>query len=383
MQIPPCSLYIHIPWCLQKCVYCDFNSATLSSSSDQKGYIEVLLKDLQQELKLFDQREINSIFIGGGTPTILSAENIKQLLEGIFANTKISRSAEITIEANPETLNKEKLKVLFTNGVNRISFGVQTFADQQLQFLKRAHSSAKAIQVIQTAQEIGFKNINIDLMFGLPQQSNRQMLDDINKAVQLKPTHISHYQLTLEPNTPLAVQNPTMPNEEQLTSMYAESRSHLQEHGFINYETSAFAKPGFECQHNINYWQFGDFIGIGAGAHGKQTIINNSSSNQITRYSKPNDYLEYIQQIASNADSRCSELLSEQDIILDFMINAMRLNTGWDKQLFIDRTGLDFATLEPKLKHLSESGLILLKDSQIQPTAKGRMLLDEILGVFV
>ncbi len=378
MQIPPCSLYIHIPWCLQKCIYCDFNSTTLSNSTDQKRYIEVLLKDLQQELKLSDQREINSIFIGGGTPTILSAENIKQLLEGIFADTKTSSSAEITIEANPETLDKAKLTQLYKSGINRISFGVQTFNDQQLQFLKRAHSSAKAIQIIQTAQDIGFENINIDLMFGLPQQSSRQMLDDIDKAVELKPTHISHYQLTLEPNTHLAAQNPTMPDEEQLASMYAESRTHLQEYGFINYETSAFAKPGFECQHNLNYWQFGDFIGIGAGAHGKLT-----QDNQIIRYNKPNDIQSYIKQVEDQKFAQNNEYLSQYDAVLDFMINAMRLNTGWDKQLFIDRTGLDFATIEPKLKHLSESGLILIKDNQIQPTAKGKMLLDEILGVFV
>lgn len=383
MQIPPCSLYIHIPWCLQKCTYCDFNSTTISDSTDQKRYIDALFQDLQQELKLFEHRKINSIFIGGGTPTILSIDNIGRLLDGIFSCAQINSSAEITIEANPETLDNKKIKSLLTSGINRISFGVQTFDDRQLQSLNRAHTSDKAIYIIKTAQDIGFENINIDLMFGLPQQSIEQMLYDIDKAVVLNPTHISHYQLTLEPDTPLALQNPTMPDEDLLTSMYAESRNHLAKHEFINYETSAFAKTGFECQHNLNYWQFGDFIGIGAGAHGKQTILNQDTSNQIIRYSKPNDYRKYIQSADQKEVMRSSDKLSQQEIILEFMINAMRLNHGWSKQLFTERTEINFIAVESKLRNLSEEGLIQLTADHIQPTTKGRMLLDEILGVFV
>ncbi len=378
MQTPPCSLYIHIPWCLQKCVYCDFNSTAITQTADQNKYIKALIQDLKQEVKLLQRKSISSVFIGGGTPTILSAENINKLLNEVLNAAPIENAAEITIEANPETLDKTKLTELYKSGINRISFGVQTFDDQQLHNLNRAHTSSKVISIIQTAQDIGLENINIDLMFGLPKQSSIQMLSDIEKAVELNPKHISHYQLTLESGTPLAAQKPTMPNEDQLASMYAESRIHLAKYGFVNYETSAFAKPGYECKHNLNYWQFGDFIGIGAGAHGKLT-----NGKQIIRYSKPNEIQSYIEQVENQKSLLSKECLSQHDTVLDFMINAMRLNSGWNKQLFIDRTGVDFSIIEPKLNALSNSGLISFNGNQIQPTSRGKMLLDEILAAFV
>ncbi len=326
---------------------------------------------------LHKDRKIRSIFIGGGTPTILPTTQIKKLIDQVKANSDIGRNIEITIEANPETVDKQKLLELKNTGINRFSFGIQTFDDKTLKYLNRAHSSEKAISAIKAAQDIGLTNINIDLMFGLPGQTLEQMINDIDKAVVLKPTHISHYQLTLEPETKLAELKPNMPSEELLTEMYSRSRPYLTQLGYSNYETSAFAKPDFECQHNLNYWKFGDYIGIGAGAHGKQT-----TKDGIIRYHKPSDYREYIEAV-NNGDARTAEVLNSSDIILEFMINAMRLNNGWDKQLFQKRTGLDYSAIESRINELATSGLIEIQEDIIGPTAQGRMLLDEILGEFV
>ncbi len=377
MQTPPLSLYIHIPWCLQKCIYCDFNSEPFCNKDDKDSYIDAVCTDIKHELLLHKDRKIHSIFIGGGTPTILPIEKIKQLISTASPNFATNYDTEVIIEANPETVDKQKLIEIKQAGVNRISFGVQTFSDKQLQYLNRAHSSAKAKEIIKTAQEVGISNINIDLMFGLPEQTIEQMLDDIDQAVALNPTHISHYQLTLEPDTKLASMNPQMPSEELLTDMYAQSRNHLAQLGYHNYETSAFAKPGYECRHNLNYWQFGDFIGVGAGAHGKHT-----TSNSIVRYHKPSDYRAYISSVESG-NPRQSEALTEQEIILEFMINAIRLTLGWDKQLFTERTGIKYSAIESKLKKLAKTGLLEISQDIVRPTDKGRMLLDEILGEFV
>ncbi len=371
------SLYIHIPWCLQKCIYCDFNSSAITKSENIENYITALKNDLQQELSFFENRKINTVFIGGGTPTVLSTEQIKQLLDTIYSNINPNNDLEITIEANPETLDQTKLLAIKQGGINRISFGVQTFDDHKLQYLNRAHTSTKAIDIIKCAQDLELTNINIDLMFGLPEQSIQQMLDDIDMAANLNPTHISHYQLTLEPDTKLATLNPQMPDEELLTEMYAQSRPYLNNLGFNNYETSAFAKPSFECRHNLNYWQFGDFIGIGAGAHGKQSI-----DGKVIRYAKPKNPELYISTV-NQKNSRQSETLSESEIILEFMINAMRLTNGWNKQLFTDRTQIKLSMIEEKIEQLVDSGLLLFAKDIIRPTAKGRMLLDEILKKFV
>ncbi|THB72827.1 MAG: radical SAM family heme chaperone HemW [Gammaproteobacteria bacterium] len=377
MQPQPLSLYIHIPWCLQKCFYCDFNSTAITESTELDKYIAALGKDLRQELSACTQQNIKTIFIGGGTPTILPTKKLTNLLNTVYANINIDSSTEISIEINPETIDREKLLTLNQSGINRISFGVQTFDNQQLQYLNRAHTSTKAIEVLKTAQNIGLSNINIDIMFGLPDQSIDQVLADINKAADLNPTHISHYQLTLEPETKLATTNPQMPDEELLAEMYGQSRSLLAKLGYHNYETSAFAKPGFECKHNLNYWQFGDFIGIGAGAHGKQTF-----EDKIIRYHKPDNYREYINAVEQES-ARKSELLLESEIVIEFMINAMRLTDGWNRQLFADRTGIDFSAIEEKVWRLVKLGLIECDATIVRPTVKGKMLLDEVLREFV
>jgi oxygen-independent coproporphyrinogen-3 oxidase len=289
----PLSLYIHVPWCIHKCPYCDFNSHEIKNATNtipEATYIAALLHDLEQELPSIWGRRLYTIFIGGGTPSLLSGQGMKQLITGLRERLPMRPNMEITLEANPGTFEQHRFNAYYAAGINRLSIGIQSFNSKHLRILERIHDENEALQASHIANKAGFANINLDLMFGLPEQSIEEALDDLQQAIDCNPSHLSWYQLTIEPNTFFHHQRPDkLPNNDQLANIQEAGIALLKQHGYHQYEVSAFAKVGKECLHNRNYWEFGDYIGIGAGAHGKI-----SSNGQITRYHKhkhPNDYL--------------------------------------------------------------------------------------------
>ncbi len=378
--LPPLSLYVHIPWCVRKCPYCDFNSHENKSQISEKQYVSALINDLEQELPDIWGRQLSTIFIGGGTPSLFSPEAIDELLCGIRARLPFSIDTEVTLEANPGTVEADKFREFRAAGINRLSIGVQSFNDDALQRIGRIHGRKEAIRAAELSHDAGFDNFNLDLMFGLPQQSLPQALEDIHTAIALEPTHISHYQLTLEPNTPFHHQPPTLPEDELLWSMQEQCQEKLAESNYGQYEVSAYAKPNKQCAHNLNYWQFGDYIGIGAGAHGK---ISNAQFQTITRHAKlraPHDYVEH-----AGSDKRSSHRnqLSHSDIGFEFMLNALRLQDGFPSSLFSAHTGLPITVMESQLKQAEEQELIEWSATHIRPTEKGKIYLNNLLQLFL
>ncbi|MFC1749231.1 radical SAM family heme chaperone HemW [Pseudomonadota bacterium] len=378
--LPPLSLYIHIPWCVRKCPYCDFNSHENKHSVSEKQYVAALIADLDQELPEIWGRQLHSIFIGGGTPSLFSAEAIDELLCGIRARLPFTADTEVTLEANPGAIEANKFQEFHAAGINRLSIGVQSFNDDALQRIGRIHGRKEAIRAAELAHDAGFDNFNLDLMFGLPQQSLKQALEDINTAISLEPTHLSHYQLTLEPNTEFHHQPPVLPKDELLWDMQDKCQEKLAIGNYGHYEVSAYAKPNRQCQHNLNYWQFGDYIGIGAGAHGK---ISNAQFQTITRHVKRRHPQEYLQH-ASN-ELRCSSRnnLSQKDTGFEFMLNALRLKEGFASSLFAAHTGLPISTVEAPLKQAEEQALIEWTATHIRPTEKGAAYLNDLLQLFL
>ena len=298
-KFPPLSLYVHIPWCVQKCPYCDFNSHAQKGAIPEQEYVQHLIADLEADLEKYQasiqNRPLHSIFIGGGTPSLFSAESIKLLLAEIQRRIPFSENIEITMEANPGTVEAERFKGYVDAGVTRISMGIQSFNDDKLQRLGRIHNAAEAKSAVSLAKVSGLKSFNLDLMHGLPNQTLEEALDDLRQAIKLAPPHLSWYQLTIEPNTMFAYRPPTLPDDDELWDIFEQGHQLLTEAGYQQYETSAYSKPGFQCQHNLNYWRFGDYLAIGCGAHGKLTF----SDGKILRFSKtkhPKGYLrgEYL-----------------------------------------------------------------------------------------
>jgi oxygen-independent coproporphyrinogen-3 oxidase len=380
----PLSLYIHIPWCIKKCPYCDFNSHAINDKSlveFEKFYIQALLDDLEHDLPLIWGRSVQTIFIGGGTPSLFSPVNIKNLISKIRSYVNLLPSAEITLELNPATIdqkNQDKLAGFYVAGINRLSIGVQSFNDKFLQNLGRVHNSDEAINTIENAKLAGFQNINLDIMFGLPTVQNiDEALSDLNIAVKLQPQHISWYQLTLEPNTNFYKNPPILPNDDTLWNMQTIGQTFLKQNNYSQYEISAYTKDSNHCQHNINYWQFGDYLGIGAGAHAK---ISNVVENTITRYSKhkmPKLYLNAVNKIDS------TNILSANEIYLEFMLNALRLNSGFHKNLFHKRTNLKLDIINDKIDFLTAKKWLEIKQEFIRSTPLGRQFLDSLLEVFI
>ncbi len=375
-ELPPLSLYIHLPWCIKKCPYCDFNSHAVKSELPELDYIKVLLNDLANDIEYFQiNRPIGSIFIGGGTPSLFSATSIFSLLEGIFKQLLVNKDAEITLEANPSTFETKKFKDYREAGVNRLSIGVQSFNEQHLKKLGRIHNSQEALKAAEIAHSSGFDNFNLDLMFALPQQSYQQALADIKQAIDLKPSHISLYQLTLEPNTFFHRFPPMLPNDEVIVNMQDQCQQLLAEHNFKHYEVSAYAKNSFQCKHNFNYWQFGDYLGIGAGAHGK---ISQQLPNQIYRTSKiknPQLYLETIK--------REIKLIKLTELPLEFMMNQLRLKEGFSLENYHKMTGLSVTTLEPALTTVITEKLLYKQQKRYFCTKKGWNFLDTVLEKFI
>ncbi|MDA8905073.1 radical SAM family heme chaperone HemW [Candidatus Thioglobus sp.] len=373
LELPPLALYIHFPWCVKKCPYCDFNS---HEGSIHNGYIKALLKDLDDDLKFIQNRKIHSIFIGGGTPSLMSIEDAYELFDGLNERLSISKNIEITLEANPGTFEVEKFSEFRKAGINRLSVGVQSFKDNQLKFLGRIHSGDDALRAISEAKKVGFDNLNIDLMYGLKDQTIDMCLEDVMQAIELKPSHISFYQLTLEPNTLFAKYPPKLPIDEKIWDMGEQGAALLNQNGFRQYEVSAYSERPSE--HNINYWKFGDYIGIGAGAHGKITDVE---SQQIFRTLKPKSPKDYLSKMQTGEDISTKKEVG--NVAFEFMLNSLRLKDGFSSSLFESRTGLLIKSLSSELGRAENLGLLENKSNWIKPTSKGFNFLNELQEIFL
>ena len=368
----PLSLYIHIPWCVRKCPYCDFNSHEVTTSLQEKEYVEALALDLAEDAHLSEGRQIESIFIGGGTPSLFSPDSIRQILVHVQDLLVVAPDAEVTLEANPGTLTEgaSRLRGFVEAGVNRISIGAQSFTPRHLEALGRIHTADEAHKAFEFARQAGFSNINIDVMHGLPDQDLASALFDLNTAIALSPEHISWYQLTIEPNTVFFNRPPRLPDEDTEASIFEGGSALLAARGYQRYEISAFARPGRRSHHNLNYWQFGDYLGIGAGAHGKLTREGVITRTRKTRL--PRDYL--------SSRRRHFEQVAVAQLPLEFLMNALRLCDGFSLAMFEARTGLASSVLGKFLESSVRSGLLENSDSWIKPTERGLLYLDTLLA---
>ena len=378
-SLPPLSLYVHLPWCVRKCPYCDFNSHALRDELPQAAYVAALLRDLEHELPRVWGRTVHSVFLGGGTPSLFDPEHIAELLSGIRARLPLSPQAEITLEANPGTVELARFRGFREAGVNRLSIGIQSFEDSKLAALGRIHGGTEALEAAQAARAAGFDNFNLDLMFGLPGQTHPEALADVETAIGVTPTHLSVYQLTIEPNTRFAADPPpNLPEDDAIWEMQQTIQQRLAAAGYRQYEVSAYAQAGRECAHNLNYWRFGDYLGIGAGAHAKLTDPDGIARRWRTKH--PTAYLAAAgTEEAIDGESR----LTRADVAGEFMMNALRLTAGFDKSLFAERTGLPISHLARQLgvahsRHLIEEDLL-----RVQPTALGQRFLNDLVALFL
>jgi putative oxygen-independent coproporphyrinogen III oxidase len=376
--LPPLSLYVHIPWCIKKCPYCDFNSHAKKAELPESAYIDALLNDLTADLEHYAiTRPIQSIFIGGGTPSLFSPESLDRLIAGIDRRTALDKDIEITLEANPGTFESTKFKEFKALGINRLSIGVQSFNDDLLTKLGRVHSGQEAVKAAEIAHHAGFTHFNLDLMFGLPGAIPGDSEKDVATAIALKPTHISFYQLTLEPNTLFHKYPPKLPDDEFIFTTQKHCQGLLADNGYRQYEISAYSQPGKECRHNVNYWQFGDYLGIGAGAHGK---ITEALPNQITRTFKPKSPELYLQNPSQNGGRLA---IAIHELPIEFIMNQLRLRRGFTLNHYQNMTGLPANTLEPALSDCQKQGLITLEKGYYACTDKGWDFLDTVLGKFI
>ncbi len=375
----PLSLYIHIPWCVKKCPYCDFNSHEARQDVPEEQYIQALLTDLESELPHIWGRPLESIFIGGGTPSLFSAEGIDKLLCGLRERLPIKPNMEITMEANPGTFEQERFSAYRQAGINRLSIGVQSFNDTHLKSLGRMHGASEAQKAADIARKTGFKNFNLDLMFGLPEQTIKQALADLQQAIDCNPTHISWYQLTIEENTLFHHSPPVLPEDELLWDMQQQGQKLLAKAGYTQYEVSAYAKENKQCQHNLNYWEFGDYLGIGAGAHGKISMPDGSTSRH-TKYRHPEKYM----QMALLGQPRSStKELSKQDLCFEYILNIVRLKQSFTKIDFEKRTRLPFSYIEKKLEETIVKKLMRLENGKYSTTEKGWAFLNDVMAQFL
>jgi oxygen-independent coproporphyrinogen-3 oxidase len=374
----PLSLYVHIPWCVKKCPYCDFNSHKKDQSYDEVRYVEALLADLDEEYQHCQQRPLNSIFFGGGTPSLFSPDSIHKILNHARRLFKFNE-IEITLEANPGTFEQQKFDAFRQAGVNRLSIGIQSFSQQHLENLGRIHDGRQALSAIETAKVAGFDNINLDLMFGLPQQTIEQAVNDVNTACEFNVAHISHYQLTIEENTYFHKHRPVLPESDMLWEMQLQCQELLANYGYQQYEISAYAIKDRQSLHNINYWSFGDYIGIGAGAHGKLSRFDEQhhslSISRRWKHRQPRQYTE--ETLSANALSG-QKVLDQQDIVFEFLLNALRLKKGCEISAFEKHTGLSRDKLEEAVSQIDPE-LLLLEGRRISTTDRGFLFLNEIL----
>jgi oxygen-independent coproporphyrinogen-3 oxidase len=376
-SLPPLSLYVHIPWCVRKCPYCDFNSHEARGEMPQQAYADALIRDLEQALPLVWGRRVQTIFFGGGTPSLLSETVLDDILCRVRALLPLAYGAEITLEANPGTAEAGKFKAFRAAGVNRLSLGIQSFNDAHLQALGRIHAAAEAKRAVEMALAT-FDNVNLDLMYALPQQSLEQALADLRTAISYAPQHISAYHLTIEPNTAFHHRPPPLPDDDASAAMQEAIEAELDSAGYGHYETSAFAAVGKQCRHNLNYWQFGDYLGIGAGAHSKLSFADRIL--RQARLKHPAAYLKGVEN-AGHIDSE--RTLTRHDLEFEFMMNALRLTGGFPVTLFQERTGLPISNVDAALVEAANKGLIERDHLHIAPTAHGQRFLNELLQLFL
>lgn len=377
----PLSLYVHMPWCVRKCPYCDFNSHQLKSAQPDSGYIDALIRDLDTESPLLAGRSIDSIFFGGGTPSLFHPEDFQRLLQALRQRIDVSEDVEITLEANPGTIERGRFSGYRDAGINRVSLGAQTFAPRALELLGRIHTADDTHLAVQELRAAGLGNFNLDLMYSLPQQTLDEALADVNTACELNPAHISYYQLTLEPGTVFHARPPVLPDEETAWQIQTEGQRLLAVAGYVQYEVSAYAREGAQCRHNLNYWRFGDYLGLGAGAHGKLSI---AVPGQILRTAKPKQPRDY-QKSAREASTAFGErsFIATADLPFEFMLNALRLNEGFASQDFRYRTGLPLDSVEPALERAQQRGLLEARAGGWRPTALGRRFLNDLQAGFL
>ncbi len=379
--LPPLALYIHIPWCLSKCPYCDFNSHPLHGDIPETAYVERLLWDLEQETTdLASPRPLTSVFIGGGTPSLFSGAAIARLLRGVRDLIELPVDAEITLEANPGTTNATRFAAYRQAGVNRLSIGAQSLSAQHLERIGRIHGPEHVRSAVDQARWAGFENLNLDLMYGLPEQSLAQAYRDLEETLALEPEHIAYYQLSMEPDTAFYRAPPPVPYEDLIADMQLQGTAMLTARGFEPYEVSAYAPARHRCRHNLNYWRFGDYSGIGAGAHGKLTF---PARQRIERRWKLRDSVAYLD--PANRDRLVSgkQALSEADLILEFAMNALRLPEGFDAPLFEHRTGLPFDRVTDRVGKACSAGLLIFEQGhRVRPTELGRRFLNDLLQYF-
>lgn len=374
---PPLSLYIHIPWCVRKCPYCDFNSHESRSEIPEQAYVDALIADLEQSVPRVWGRKIHSVFFGGGTPSLFSPAAIDRILSHVRMLTPLEYEAEITLEANPGTVDAAHFRGYREAGVNRLSLGIQSFNDRYLASLGRIHDMQQALAAAELALTT-FERVNLDVMYGLPEQSLQDALADAGRACELAPAHLSFYHLTLEPNTPFHRTPPSLPDDDTSAAMQEAIEDLLASHGYQHYETSAFAQKGQRARHNLNYWTFGDYLGIGAGAHSKLSYHDRIT--RETRHKHPKRYLQGANQ-GEAVDSTWT--ISRDELGFEFMMNALRLTEGFDRDLFSLRTGLPITTIEKALKTARDKGLIEIENRLIKPTLLGQRFLNELLQLFL
>ncbi|MFT5112255.1 MAG: putative oxygen-independent coproporphyrinogen III oxidase [Parasphingorhabdus sp.] len=372
----PAALYVHFPWCIRKCPYCDFNSHALHGTIPDEAYSRVLATDIEKELLALGDRQIISIFFGGGTPSLMAVQSISSVIDVVSLSGHLATNAEITLEANPGSLDAARFKGYFDAGVNRLSIGAQSFNDKALKTLGRIHDARQIHKAYETARQCGFENINIDLMFGLPQQTFDEAKRDLDIAFELNPEHISYYQLTLEPNTLFHHQPPELPDDDTLWQIHENGLQQLAENHYAQYEVSAFAKSGKQCQHNLNYWSYGDYIGVGAGAHGKLT-----DSEQVLRYSKPRSPKDYL---SCAKDFRRSEKpVNDVNRRFEYLLNALRLKAGFSLIEYVQRTGDSVDEILTKLQPMIDKELVRIDDQTVRATERGYLYLNDILEPFL
>ena len=378
---PPLSLYIHIPWCVKKCPYCDFNSHGQKGELPVADYVAALVRDLEQDLPLVWGRTVHSVFFGGGTPSLFMPEAIGAILDACTARLRFAPSAEITMECNPGTAEHGRFEAYRAAGVNRISFGIQSFDDGCLQRLGRIHDSREAERAVKLAQDAGYDNLNLDLMYALPGQDLAMALHDVERAIALQPAHLSHYQLTMEPNTAFAARPPEgLPDEDSAWDIQERCIERMAEAGYAQYEVSAYARPGRQCAHNLNYWRFGDYLGIGAGAHGK---ISSGASGEILRRWKPKNPRDFLAHAGTPAGIGGDDPITPGNRPFDYMLNALRLVEGFALSDFEARTGLDRAVIADPLRRAGERGWLALDRDRWRPTELGQRFTNDVIGLFL
>lgn len=380
LELPPLSLYIHLPWCVRKCPYCDFNSHEVRGDFPADEYIDALLRDLEQDLPLVWGRPVNSVFFGGGTPSLFGAAHFERLLSGFRARLPFSPGLEITLEANPGTLERDSFAAYRDSGINRVSLGVQSFNDKALSSIGRIHGRAEVMQAVESLHAANIDNFNLDLMYALPGQRLADAAEDVREAIDCLPAHVSHYQLTIEPNTAFYAASPVLPDEELAWDMQETCGALLVRSGFEQYEVSAWAQAGRECAHNLNYWRYGDYLGIGAGAHGKITLPAERAVKRRIRVRHP---LSWMQAIAGGGGLAEDRLVTDEERSFEFFLNQLRLRRGVQKSQFEARTGLDWAFVSQRVDELLSRGLAVEEQGRLVPTELGWRFSNESQAIFL